>query len=329
MTLTSCVGTYNFCQVFETQLVNQKGLDKDKSGVYRFEDEHCTMKYYFWSNCGTAGFAMYNKTDQIIYVDLAKSFFVRNGIAYDLYRGREWSESASIALSSMSQYQESYSASIAASVGGIVQPTMLDRDIITATASVNKSVNKGAVAGKTIASSKSSSVTYKENPIVAIPPHSYKYIETYPIIKKMLLSCELQPYPTNNSTLTFNEDNTPLKFTNYISYYTDKNSDIISVSNSFYVSRITNYAEPTIMKYVEREAPCENLKDILQYASEIGTGIKIYDKKINENICEFGTSFYYTYEKKSKKALYKVKDKKQYIYNEKYGAYTIQGQGGQ
>lgn len=332
MTLTSCVGTYNFCQVLETQPIDQKGLIREKNGAYQFENEYCTIDYYFWSDHGSAGFKMYNKTDKIIYVDLTKSFFVRNGVAYDLYKGREWSESASTSRMLSYQNHASYSSSTSASATEIVQPGIMTPIDIVATTS-SSSVSKGTIAGKSNSSSTAYShaysVTYKESPIIAIPPHCYKYIETEYIIQNMVLSCDLQTYPKNSSTLSFTSDNTPLQFNNYISYSVGEDNSILFVNNSFYVSRITNYAEPEIVKYTKRKVYCENLKDIPQYTSKTDSGAELYDKKINDDVCEFATSFYYIYEKKSKKPLYKAKDKKAYVFNQKYGAYTIQGQGGQ
>lgn len=55
---------------------------------YAYED--ITVSYNFWSNGGEPGFTITNNSDNIVNVDLTKSFFVLNGIAYDYYVDREY-----------------------------------------------------------------------------------------------------------------------------------------------------------------------------------------------------------------------------------------------
>ena len=76
----SCAQTYHFVQVFETKSSNQSTPIKQQSGGLVYEDDECLVFYSLWANGGDASFGIYNKTDQIMYVDLSKSFFIRNGI---------------------------------------------------------------------------------------------------------------------------------------------------------------------------------------------------------------------------------------------------------
>ena len=82
MLLASCTTTYHF-QVLETASDNPKIKTDDKQTQY--EDENCIVSYDMWESNGNAGFQFYNKTDQIITIDLAKTYFVRNGEAFDYY----------------------------------------------------------------------------------------------------------------------------------------------------------------------------------------------------------------------------------------------------
>ena len=73
--LASCAET-NFYQVYKTNF-NDGNLTKDK---IVFEDNNCSVSYNLWSEGGNMGFAMYNKTENYLIVNLAKTFFVLNGM---------------------------------------------------------------------------------------------------------------------------------------------------------------------------------------------------------------------------------------------------------
>ena len=90
---TSCAQTYHFVQVFEAKSSSRGSNVSPQNGGLLYEDDNCIMFYSLWAERGDASFAIHNKTNQIMYVDLSKSFFIRNGIANDYYKERAWSES--------------------------------------------------------------------------------------------------------------------------------------------------------------------------------------------------------------------------------------------
>lgn len=55
----------------------------------RYTYDDITVSYNFWSNGGEPGFTITNNSDNIVNVDLTKSFFVLNGTSYDYYVDRE------------------------------------------------------------------------------------------------------------------------------------------------------------------------------------------------------------------------------------------------
>ncbi len=67
-----------------------------------YEDVNCSVNYDFWSSRGEVRFLVTNKSDEFIYVDMSRSFFVLNDIAYDYYLNRTF----------ISQISESTSNSI-------------------------------------------------------------------------------------------------------------------------------------------------------------------------------------------------------------------------
>lgn len=327
--LTSCGSTYKFCQVYETKPMNANEIIKTNTGGQKYEDNHCIITYYFWSNYGSASFDVYNKSDEIIYIDLAKSFFIRNGVAYDLYKAREWSESNTSGYSEGYGYSSTYSTNHSASIYGFLTPTINGLGVEYTNVSIGKSASQSSKYSKQVThiASHSSAVSFKEQQIIAIPPHSQKAITTYTIVTSPILSCDLQRYPERNSRMTYTQDNSPVIFTNYITYSVGKDNTTHAIENSFYVSAITNYAEPDIIEYKKRSEPCENLKDNPEYATHNRRGRLLYDKTMKSNICEFPSSFYLMYETTSSKRLYKVSFLTTYWYDPEFHAYTVGSNG--
>lgn len=318
--LASCSNTYQFCQVYETKSLNQDDHLRAGKNELRYENSHCIIRYNFWSNGGTADFEFYNKTDEIIYIDLAKSFFVLNGEAFDIYRNREWSQGSIVGVASSMSYGYGASRSAALSVG-LIEPSLTSNGMVAtkATKVAGKSANIASM--NAVTRSESSTVTIKEKQIIAVPPHSKKYIKTYSITTSPFLSCDLQRYPSQNAKLNFSAENSPYHFSDIITYTIGDNSQHITINNEFYVSSVTNYAEPEIVVMKQREEPCENMKQ----PDYIRPEYELFDKYIRDNICDFSSSFYKTYSVTSQKKLYDNNSSSSYIYNTQHQAYIKSG----
>lgn len=84
MLLSSCTtltSFYQFCDVKSELPVNDEG-------GYQYSDNSCLVLYDFWKDFGNGGFTFENKTDEIIYIDLSKSFFIRNGASMPYFLNR-------------------------------------------------------------------------------------------------------------------------------------------------------------------------------------------------------------------------------------------------
>ena len=321
--IASCSNTYQFCQVYETRSLNQDDHLREGNNELRYENSHCIIRYNFWSNGGTADFEFYNKTDEIIYIDLAKSFFVLNGEAFDIYRNREWSQGSIVGVASSMSYGHSASRSAALSVG-LIEPSLTSNGMVAAKATKIASKSANIASMNAVTRSESSTVTIKEKQIIAVPPHSKKYIKTYSITNAPFLSCDLQRYPSQHAKLNFTAEDSPYHFSDIITYTIGDNTQHITVNNEFYVSSVTNYAEPEIVVMKQREEPCENMKqpDYIQPEYEL------FDKYIRDNICDFSSSFYNTYSVSSQKKLYDKNNNSSYIYNTQHQAYIKSGSKG-
>ena len=321
--LSSCAGTYQYCQIYETKPVRQENLVKNDNGALRYENAQCAIDYNFWSNGGSADFYFYNKTDEIIYIDLAKSFYVRNGVAHDLFGAREWSQSSSVGVASSVSYGYSESASAALAVGAIV-PSLVSGGAVGAKAAKAASRTVSATSGNAVAHTETITVTTKEKQIIAVPPHSKKYIRTHDIATTPYLSCDLQRYPSTSARIDFSADNSPYRFSDVITYTVGEDKQPVTVNGDFYVSSVTNYAEPEIVVMKKREELCENMRA----PDYVKPERSLYDKVIRDSICETASSFYNTYDVKSEKRLYEDNKYKSYTYDYRYNAYVLSGSHG-
>lgn len=323
--LTSCSEQiYKFVQVYEVSPVKESTVSVTDGGLI-FENSDCALFYKFWSNGGNAGFEFYNKTDQLLYVDLAKSFFIENGIAYNYFLNREWeigkTSSVQVGQNNTIGFSSSQTRTSAAQkyyLGDMgVAPTTLSNPMASSMSnsiSASSSYFFGNQQSVAYNSSTTNTVSYKEEKILTIPPHSSKIISEYNITDRVFRSCDIESYPSTSATISYSEQSTPLTFSNIITYNKGEGTNDVVIENGFYISSITNFAEQEIIEFVPRDTAsvCENMK----HPDNIyNNGTKVYDPYIKSNVVNTMSTFYITYDVKCQKALYK---KKYYMYWNNY-----------
>lgn len=186
---------------------------KTETGVIKdnivFEDENCTVSYNLWSENGDAGFVIYNKTDFDISIDLTKTFFIVNGESKAYYQNRTFSKTTTIGVA----VNRTYNNNINSTKGG----------------------------------SSSLTTTYAEMPIIIIPGKTSKRITEYVVFNGLYKECKYVKYPTKKTvtTLNFDKKNSPIVFSNIITYSIKGVEK--RIENEFYVCEITNY--PSTMMY--------------------------------------------------------------------------------
>ncbi len=79
MASTSCKHLYY--QVYNTKPADENQLTNSEN--YTYETADYVIKYALWGKNGNPGFEIINKSDEFVYINLNKSFFIRNGFAYD------------------------------------------------------------------------------------------------------------------------------------------------------------------------------------------------------------------------------------------------------
>lgn len=225
--ITSC-STPSYYQVYKTT-ASEKIKVKENNLVY--EDQNCIISYDFWGNLGNIGYKFYNKTDQNIYLNLEESFFILNGISNNYYKNRTFtnSQSSGIAVSK--------GASAAKSVSGFNFLDLLQSNMISVSNSVGSSSSSGT------------SVAYNEEKVVIIPPKSAKIINEYTINQSLFRDCDLLKYPSKKEikSKNFTKSNSPIVFSNIISYKLAQTETLNKVENEFFVSEITNLPKSEVI----------------------------------------------------------------------------------
>ena len=328
MMLQSCGTTYEYIQILSTKPVNNVEKTTLTNGGVLYEDENCAVFYKFWTQGGDAGFEFYNKTDEIIYLDLTKTFFIKNGVAYDYYTDKTVTDTKTSQTSSTIAYGYAHSASstYSASISQYYAGNFGQMPITTYSpmaSGVSIGASKSFVGSlfktnsTTTTMGRSTSVSITEQPILAIPPKSSKFVQNYSIISNEYVSCDLKYYPESRDNLTFDSSNSPVTFSNYITYTKGDKSEEISLENQFYVSEITNYAKQDVTTYVKRETPCENILTPAAISRQ-KTAPLIYDAYINAGDA---SSFYMPYRVFSKRRLYEKRSTGMY-WDSFYNGYT-------
>lgn len=226
--LTSCAPV-NYFQVYKAT-PSEKITLKENFLVY--EDDNCKVSYNLWDDGGNIGFRLYNKTEQNIYLNLEESYFILNGISYDYFQNRIFTNSTNTGAAVSSGVTASKSMT------GINYLNLTQTNRISATNSV------GAIA------TSGYSVSYNENKIVCIPSKTSKVITEYSINKSLFRDCDLFKYPSQKQikTKNFKKSESPFIFSNRISYIVGQSGSPVKFENEFYITEITNYPESDIIE---------------------------------------------------------------------------------
>lgn len=204
----------SFYQILEVVPINSS--NEEKSIV--FQNEHCKIQYNLWDEGGDIGFVITNNSDQNLYLNLEESFYILNGLANNYYKSRTYSNSKVVGNS----YTRLYSS--------------------------GNRTNDDISQGKT--------TSYKEEKIVIIPPHTSKLVYEYKILNYLYRDCDLSKYPVNKKDVyskKFTEYNSPIVFSNLLSYTLGKSEKEHIIKNEFYVSEVSNHKAKDIieLKYQE------------------------------------------------------------------------------
>ena len=257
LALSSCSTT----KYFQIYTVGSDDVEK-KDNSFNYENENCCIYYDFWAEGGDVTFIFENKTDSIIYIDLKNSFFEKNRLVFDYYQNKT-SEYITSSYNNthelFSQYSKLY-----------VSDNILSLD--------NMSFAYGSPYKYYI----------QDKEIIAIPPKMAKLICEFKVSNRLLYfdECQRDLYPENVIIHSFTKEESPINFTNFITYKIGKYGKDISISNKFYITEIKNIIETS-----------EKIKEEISDKCDIGSNPYYTSKVIVSYMTsEDNNRFYMTYE---------------------------------
>ena len=249
---SSCAPT-TYYQMYQAQPISDISMQEN---CMVFEDENCQILYNFWKEYGEIGFVFHNKTSENIYLHLDECFYVENGVAYDYYRNRVFTNSRSyVASSQLTNIYGSYvNKSNASANANYYQMGSYG----TGNAYGNQTTYKnGYVYGSTraVTNASSNSVSVAEKQIICIHPKTSKIITEFDIKTSIYRSCDIfrNPGRKDPHCVSFSKENTPLVFGNRIAYSKGDAKELVRVNNDFYVSKISNYSMLDITTFQEEK----------------------------------------------------------------------------
>jgi hypothetical protein len=246
--VSSCTSTQYF-QLFKTTSSNLK----ESQGKLYYEDDRVKIYYNLWAENGNPGFIFYNNTDSVITLNKDMSFYIQNGLSYDYFQNRTYTVSSNSTNLNSQTFTNSNT-----STNGTTSSTTNGRSTSGVNSSYNgmsvNSISNSSTAGVQRSTSNTQSnsmnqgtslsrgvsITVDEPSKIKIAPHSGKVISEFSIVNSRFSNCDLLkfPQPKKVSSLKFTEQESPVQFSNIISYELNGKSNIIQ--NSFFVNEISN-----------------------------------------------------------------------------------------
>lgn len=241
--LHSCMTPKYYYQVYD---VEADGLQNDKQTVI-FSNDECDVAYDLWGEAGNSGFFFRNNTDEDIYIDLTRSFFIRNGIAYDYFADAEYTHCITLTASSAAVLSASFTQ------------LWYELPMWTPTA-----VTRGAQLSASGSTGTTNSVTTREAKYICVPANSAKFITGFNISDYIYKECGNDKFnrPKRESEhITFCREKSPLVFRNRICYYVGNSEEAATIDNSFWISGLTNFNGKEFF-ITHTEEDCDNFSII-------------------------------------------------------------------
>lgn len=240
----SCIMPY-----YQIYKVKSDKLYCEKDAIV-YDDENCCVIYNLWGENGNLTFSFTNKTDKDIYIDLTRSFFIKNGLAYDYFEDKLYTKTATESFTSTENVMKSYSKYVQGSISGDIKHSLYGEmrtgsylwNPTTIGVTVGYEGTIGLNRGNSKTKAYTSSVTERPVQYICVPARSSKIVRGFRISDYVYKECNNKDFNTpkyKSETIIYSKDNSPLKFRNRITYKIEDKDCFID--NDFYISELSNY----------------------------------------------------------------------------------------
>lgn len=275
--MASC-STTQYLQVYD--VMPGDGVEL-RDGYPVYDDGTMAVAYDFWGNGGQAGCLITNNGEENIYVDLAETFFVKNGLSDPCYKERTYTVTSASTVEANAVALSSASATVSAPFYNYIYD-------LAGTVGVGLSDTRGVMRG--VSSSASNSVSVAEQQIVVIPPGTAVFVGGHSILSGNYYTnrgSEQDPGSKKKDETEFSTDNSPLKFGNVIAYRIGRDGEWQDLRSEFYLQRLTDYP---MSKFSAVRGDKMNSSDAYI--------MRDYDGTYDYSPLREPTRFYFTYEYK-------------------------------
>lgn len=262
----------SYMQIVTLESDNVKKYD---SGVYSYVGDGIRVNYDLWSEGGRMAFTIINNTDDDIVFDKSNSFLIKNGYAFDYFKGRKYEYSSGSSITNKAQVGKEVTAvGVAAMTLGSVYSNAAYTGAVGTSRTLSGSVSSG------ITTNSGTAIEYQEFPQEIIPAHSAKSYCEYGIRDGVHRECGLARNPSKNEEAVKNYvlEDTPMIIENRLMFIVGNKVNL--VTNTFYVNKIENM----------RKQKC-----VEPYREENCSGIVKVDDVIKVNKYQAPYRYYYGY----------------------------------
>lgn len=301
--MASC-STPKYLQVYD--VMPGDGVEL-RDGYPVYDDGTMAVAYDFWGNGGQAGCLITNNGEENIYVDLAETFFVKNGLSDPCYKERTYTVTSASTVETNAVALSSASATASAPFYNYIYD-------FAGTVGVGLSDTRGVMKG--VSSSASNSVSVAEQQIVVIPPGTSAFVGGRSILSGNYYTnrgSKQDPGSKKKDETEFTTDGTPLKFGNVIAYRIGRDGEWQDLRSEFYLHRLTDY-------------PLSKFSYSRQIKSDDVYIWRDYDGAYDYSPLREPTRFYFTYE--YKRGAYRMKLKTLLKYDEQSKGMNISVKSG-
>lgn len=291
--MASC-STPKYLQVYD--VMPGDGVEL-RDGYPVYDDGTMAVAYDFWGEGGQAGCLITNNGEENIYVDLAETFFVKNGLSDPCYKERTYTVTSASTVETNAVALSSASATASAPFYNYIYD-------FAGTVGVGLSDTRGVMKG--VSSSASNSVSVAEQQIVVIPPGTSAFVGGRSILSGNYYTnrgSKQDPGSKKKDEAEFSTDDSPLKFGNVIAYRIGRDGAWQNLRSEFYLHRLTDYPLSKFYKTYSRQIKSD---DVYIWRD--------YDGAYDYSPLREPTRFYFTYE--YKRGAYRMKPKTLLEYDE-------------
>ncbi len=203
---------------------------KDKGLVYK--KDNVTLNYNLWGSQGNLKYQIVNQSNEIMYVDLKRSFFIKDSNAYSYHPNQTTQTKPSLYLNPDKERQQ--------------DDTLIVQGLYPSVDRLNEGSEKTDLSSKET---------------IMVPPKSKKTILSFKVKQDIFEFCDLKRDVSRADTAVknFSMGNTPMTFENYLVYSFDKNFENTSkIRNKFWVEKLTNLDSYNFVVETEKPDPCKD-----------------------------------------------------------------------